>query len=177
MSKKKVLIICKSVHHNNTKKIAEAMAEVLDAEIKKPSEVDIEEVGKYDLIGFGSGIYWGKHHPDIFKIVDQLIESSGNKAFLFSTSGTSNAGNFLHNIRHLVSHFHVHLRRELKNRGIKIIGEFSCRGFDTAGPLKQIGGISKGRPNKEDLENAKDFARGILVSEQVKEGKGTDRNK
>ena len=165
MPDKKVLIICQSIHHNNTKKIAEAMIEVLDAEIKKPSEVDIEEVGKYDLIGFGSGIYWGRHHPSIFKIVDQLIELNGNKAFLFSTSGMSNAGNFLHNIRHLISHFHVHLRRELKNKGIKILGEFSCRGFDTAGPLKQIGGISKGRPNKEDLENAKNFAREIICSE------------
>ena len=165
MPNKKVLIICQSVHHNNTKKIAEAMAEVLDAEIKKPSEVGIEELGKYDLIGFGSGIYWGRHHPSIFKIVDQLTGLISNKAFIFSTSGTSNAGNFLHNIRHLVSHFHVHLRRELKNKGIKIIGEFSCRGFDTAGPLKQIGGISKGKPSQEDLENAKDFAREILGSE------------
>jgi len=165
MSRKKVLIIYQSVHHKNTKKIAEAMAEVLSAEIKKPSEIDIEEVKKYHLIGFGSGIYWGRHHPSIFKIVDQLTGLIGNKAFLFSTSGTSNAGNFLHNIRHLVSHFHAHLRRELKNKGIKIVGEFSCRGFDTAGPLKQIGGISKGRPNQEDLENAKDFARGILGSE------------
>ena len=165
MSRKKVLIIYQSVHHKNTKKIAEAMAEVLSAEIKKPSEIDIEEVKKYHLIGFGSGIYWGRHHPSIFKIVDQLTGLIGNKAFLFSTSGTSNAGNFLHNIRHLVSHFHAHLRRELKNKGINIIGEFSCRGFDTAGPLKQIGGISKGRPNQEDLENAKDFARGILGSE------------
>ena len=164
MSEKKALIICQSVHHNNTKKIAEAMAEVLGAEIKKPSEVNIEEVGKYNLIGFGSGICWGRHHPSIFKIVDQLTELIGNKAFLFSTSGTSNAGNFLHNIRHLVSHFHVHLRRELKKKGIEIIGEFSCKGFDTAGPLKQIGGISKGRPNQEDLEKAKGFARKILKS-------------
>jgi len=165
MSQNKVLIICQSTHHGNTKKIAEAMAEVLDAEIKKPSEVVIEEVRKHHLIGLGSGIYWGKHHPSIFKIVDQLAELNGNKAFVFSTSGMSNSGNFTHNIRHLVPHFHTHLRRELKTKGIKIIGEFSCRGFDTAGPLKQIGGISKGRPNQEDLENAKDFAREILDSE------------
>ena len=164
MPGKNVLIIYQSVHHGNTKKIAQAMAEVLDAEIRKPSEINIGEVGKYNLIGFGSGIYWGRHHRSVFKIVDQFTGLIGNKVFIFSTSGTSNAGNFLHNIQHLVSHFHVHLRRELKNKGIKIVGEFSCRGFDTAGPLKQIGGISKGRPNQEDLKNAKDFARGILES-------------
>ena len=140
------------------------MAEVFDAEIKKPSEVVIEEIKEYHLIGFGSGIYWGKHHPSIFKIIDQLTISNGSKVFLFSTSGMDNSGNFLHNIRHRVSHFHEHLKRELKNKDIEIIGEFSCKGFDTAGPLKQIGGISKGRPNQEDLENAKNFARKILKS-------------
>ena len=164
MPGKNVLIIYQSIHHGNTKKIAQAMAEVLDAEIRKPSEIVIEEIKKYHLIGFGSGIYWGKHHPSIFKIVEKLTDLHGIKAFLFSTSGTSNAGNFLHNIRHLISHFHVHLRRELKKKGIEIIGEFSCKGFDTAGPLKQIGGISKGRPNQEDLEKAKGFARKILKS-------------
>ena len=164
MPGKNVLIIYQSVHHGNTQKIAQAMAEVLDADIRKPSEVVIEEIKNYQLIGFGSGIYWGKHHPSIFKTVEKLTGLNGNKVFLFSTSGTSNAGNFLHNIRHQVSHFHEHLRRELKNKDIEIIGEFSCKGFDTAGPLKQIGGISKGRPNQEDLENAKNFAQKILKS-------------
>ena len=52
----KTLIICESVHHGNTKKIADAMAAVLNAEIKKPAEIDVGKLGEYDLIGFGSGI-------------------------------------------------------------------------------------------------------------------------
>jgi flavodoxin len=47
------------------------------------------------------------------------------------------------------------------NRGFSITGEFSCKGWDTVGPLKLFGGINKGRPNEDDLEEARVFARGL----------------
>ena len=47
-----------------------------------------------------------------------------------------------------------------------VVGEFSCRGFDTVGPFKLIGGVNKGRPDERDLENAKKFARGIGLCKQ-----------
>jgi flavodoxin len=50
----KALIICESVHHGNTKKVAEAFAGVLNATVKKPGEVDPAALAQYDLIGFGS---------------------------------------------------------------------------------------------------------------------------
>ncbi|MCK5177141.1 MAG: flavodoxin, partial [Candidatus Aenigmarchaeota archaeon] len=55
-------IICISIHHGNTKKIAKAMAKVLDADILEPANIDILSLDKYELIGFGSGIYGWKHH-------------------------------------------------------------------------------------------------------------------
>ncbi|GAH75753.1 unnamed protein product [marine sediment metagenome] len=51
------------------------------------------------------------------------------------------------------------IRRKLSEKGFDIIEEFSCPGFDTNGPLKLTGGIRKVRPNKEDLEKARIFAR------------------
>lgn len=166
----KTLIICISIHHSNTEKIAKAMAGVLDTKLIKPAEillfaqndkknkVDIESLSEYDLIGFGSGIYFGKHHKSLLKLVDKLPDLKGKKVFVFSTSGVSNAGNFIHNIRHKISHFHTPLREKLIKKGLVIVGEFTCKGFDTAGPFKLIGGISKNRPNKEDLKKAIDFA-------------------
>ena len=41
---------------------------------------------------------------------------------------------------------------------LDIVGEFDCRGFDTFGLLKVIGGISKGKPNEKDIEKAENFA-------------------
>jgi len=47
------------------------------------------------------------------------------------------------------------------NRGFSIVGDFSCKGWTTWGPLKLFGGTNKGRPNEEDLEEARVFARGL----------------
>ena len=157
----KTLIVYVSIHHGNTEKIARAMAEVLNAKLVKPNEVEINKLSQYDLIGFGSGIYWGQHHKSLLKFVDQLPDLKEKKAFIFSTSGVSNAGNFSHNFRNRVSHFHVPLRKKLIKKGLNIVGEFACRGFDNVGPFRLIGGLNKGRPNKKDLKNAKNFVRGL----------------
>jgi len=158
----KTLIIYLSVHHGNTEKIAKAMAEVLDAKLAKPSEIDVNEVSEYDLVGFGSGIYFGKHQVNLLNFVDALPSFKGKKAFIFSTSGASNALNFIINFRYGVLHFHEHLRKRLLKKGFKIVGEFNCRGYDDYGLFKLIGGIAKGRPNDRDLENARSFAQSLL---------------
>lgn len=36
-----------------------------------------------------------------------------------------------------------------------MLGGFSCKGFYSSGQFKLVGGITKGNPDKEDLENAK----------------------
>lgn len=54
------LLVLVSYHHHNTEKIARVFADVLDAPIKTPQQVNPEELREYDLAGFGSGIYGGK---------------------------------------------------------------------------------------------------------------------
>jgi flavodoxin len=51
----KSLIIVYSYHHNNTQKVAEVMAKVLDAKIKTPQQTNPEELQEYDLVGLGLG--------------------------------------------------------------------------------------------------------------------------
>ena len=149
----KTLIICESYHHRNTKKIADAMAEVLHADVKTPGEVDAGALGGFDLIGFGSGIYGSKNHKDLLKLADDL-PATDKKAFIFSTAGAGN-GDFKG---------HRELKSRLEAKGFRIVDEFACKGFDTFGPLKFIGGISKGRPNEKDIENAKQFAAKLVAS-------------
>ncbi len=57
---------------------------------------------------------------------------------------------------------HLLLKQKLEAKGYKIVGEFSCKGFDTNSILKYIGGLNKGRPNSEDLKNAESFALKLL---------------
>ena len=54
--------------------------------------------------------------------------------------------------------YHRDLRRQLKEKGWTIIGESSCRGYDTYGIGKLLGGIAKGRPNEWDMRDAEKFA-------------------
>jgi len=143
----KTLIICESVHHGCTKKIADSMAGPLNAEVKKSSEVDVSKLGEYDLIGFGSGIYMGKHHKNLLKLADSL-PAMEKKAFIFSTSGGANE-NFKN---------HAALKAKLVEKGLKIMDEFNCKGHDTFGPLVLVGGLNKGKPDQNDVENARQFA-------------------
>jgi len=151
----KTLIIYESIHHGNTQKIAEVIAKVLEAKLVKPEELDINTVTEYDLVGFGSGIYYGKHHKDLLSVVDNLFSVKNKKAFIFSTSGTGEKN---------VGRNHKLIKEKLMAKGFTIVGEFSCRGFDSFGLLKLIGGINKGRPDEHDLRKAEDFARRLKDS-------------
>ena len=83
----KSLLVVISIHHNNTVKIAKIMANVLDAQIKKPKEIQPEKFHEYNLVGFGSGIYGEKHHKSLLDLADKLLQVNNKKAFLFSTAG------------------------------------------------------------------------------------------
>jgi len=151
----KTLIIYQSIHHGNTEKIAKVIANVLQARLVKPQELDISTVAEYDLIGFGSGIYWGKHHKSLLNMVDKLPSQKNKKAFIFSTSGVGKKD---------MDKNHKFIREKLTGKELIIIGEFFCPGFDTFGPLKLVGGINKGRPNEQDLENARKFTKGLKIN-------------
>lgn len=143
----KTLIVCESHHHGNTMKVALRMADALSADLS--SAADVADVSGYDLIGFGSGIYFNKHHEEILNLVKRL-DLSGKRVFVFSTSGMGfrllNRG----------------LLKMLKEKGAVPVGSFACRGYDTFGPLKTIGGIARRHPNENDLKKAEAFARGLV---------------
>ena len=148
----KTLIICFSYHHKNTEKIASALAKTLGAEVKAPSEVDLNGLSDYDLVGFGSGISFGSHYKVLLDFADKLPAVTCKKAFIFSTSGQTGK----------TSKFHQKLREALESKGFSIVGEFNCAGFDTYGVLKIVGGIQKGHPDEDDLKQAETFAKGLI---------------
>ena len=49
----------------------------------------------------------------------------------------------------------------LKEKKTDIIGKFGCKGYDTFGPFKLVGGIAKGHPDAKDLEVAVSFVAGL----------------
>ena len=147
------LLILFSYHHNNTEKIANVFAKVLDAQIQTPRQVSLEEVQGYDLVGFGSGIYGDKHHRTLLELADKLPQVIDKKAFIFSTSAMMG--------KDKVAKDHLALRRNLQSKGYIIADEFACKGFNTNSFLKYMGGMNKGRPNAEDLKHAEEFAQSL----------------
>lgn len=158
MENKKILIICESIHHGNTRKLAEVMAAVLGAEIKKASEVKEGEINNYDLVGFGSGIYDDKLHVQILRLVDRLPQQNNKKAFIFSTSGVPVkilGQKFFNNY---TKKCHNNFAEKITAKGFSVVGDFSRPGFNTNAFLKYFGGLNKNRPDQKDFEDAKAFA-------------------
>lgn len=151
----KSLVVVYSYHHNNTEKIANAIANVLGAPIKTPRQVRPEEIAEYDLVGFGSGIYSATFDASLLDLADRLPDAAGKNAFLFSTYG---APAFIAN-REFVEKNHQQIRNKLQAKGYTVIGEFGCAGWNTNSFLKFFGGLNKGRPDAGDISNAEAFAR------------------
>lgn len=151
----KTLIVYNSIHHGNTQKIADIMAKVLEAKLVKPDKVEIKGLDKYDLFGFGSGIYFSMHHESLFQILDKMPRMKDKNAFIFTTSGSWSI-KFLND-------FNAPLRKKLESKGFNILGNFTCRGFDTVGPLKKIGGLNKGKPDNKDVNHAAAFAENLRM--------------
>lgn len=153
----KCQLVVFSYHHKNTEKIANAMAETLGTSVQTPSQVSPNDLHQADLIGLGSGIYSAKHHETVLELADALPPATSGKAFIFSTTG---APKLAINDKFIASN-HSQLREKLQAKGYEIVGEFSCAGHNTNSFLHWFGGLNKGRPNADDLERAREFARNL----------------
>ncbi|MCI5683531.1 MAG: flavodoxin [Clostridiales bacterium] len=140
----KTAIIYASKHHKNTEKLVLAIAAAHDVALFDAEKDSIPSLDEYDCIGFASGIAYGKFYPSVSAAAEKYM-TAGKKIFFLYTCGSHNRD----------------MARVLKflgeERGCKVLGSFGCPGFDTYGPFKLIGGISKNRPNEKDISDAVRF--------------------
>lgn len=152
MKKPKTLIIYVSFHHNNTRKVLNAVRPILDADLRTPSQLKPEDLKHYDLIGLASGTIYGMLHRSILEFISH-IDLPDKKYFIITTSGMAMKGK---------NDSVGKAQRLLEGAGKKVIGTFDCRGWDSWGPLKLIGGIKKKHPTPDDIKAAKKFAHFLL---------------
>ena len=143
----KTAIIYYSAHHGNTRKLAEAIAQGRDVTLIDALAAKSADLSGYDLIGFASGIYFGKFHQSVVEFAKNNLPD-GKKAFFLSTYGGSNGTRTI--------------EETVKAKGVRIVGSFGCKGYDTFGPFKLVGGICKGHPDEADLKNACRFLDGLM---------------
>jgi len=146
----RTVIVYASVHHGNTRRLAEALAQTFAATLLTVEEAQALDGGSIDLVGFGSGIYFGRHHSSLLALV-QNLRTVPAQCFVFSTAGISS----------LAALWHRSLNQRIHERGSQIVGQFCCPGWDTVGPLWLFGGLHRRRPNESDLSRAANFGRSL----------------
>ena len=140
----KTAIIYASMHHGNTKKLIDKIAKKHDVcliDIIKDKQIDLS---KYDCIGIASGIAFGKFYSQMNQFIETNLPNH-KKVFLLYSYGSKRKG-YTDNIKSILSLKHC-----------EVLGEYGCLGFDTYGPFKVIGGISKGHPDIEEINGALTF--------------------
>ena len=88
--------------------------------------------------------------PRLTEFIKECHFGKDQKAFLITTSGVLN------------KNYGGAEKGLLEEKGVKVTGTYSCKGFDTFGPFKYIGGINKGHPNQKELEGAVQFMEKLL---------------
>ncbi len=144
--KMRIAIVYTSVHHGNTEKLVKRIAEECQVDLIDAIKQMNADLNDYDMIGFASGIYYSKFHQSILKFSEENL-SADKKVFLICTYGGS--ANF------------KSIEQILNKKHASVVGKFGCKGYDTFGPFKLVGGIAKGHPDEEDMKNAVDFVKGL----------------
>ncbi len=148
----KIAIVYASVHHGNTKKLVDAIADAYGTELIDATKIKEKNLSEYDAIGFASGIYYGKFHQAVLNFASVNLPQE-KTVFLICTHGGNAAFGSIEAI--------------LKNKRCSITDRFSCKGYDTFGPFRLIGGIAKGHPDDKDIKSVLDFYDGIIKKMQV----------
>lgn len=139
----KSIIIYESTHHGNTKKLVDAIVKKHHVETVSIENAEAVDLSGYDRIGLASGIAFGKFYKRMEKFAAKI--PSGNRVFLLYTSGSPSDG-YVKNIT-----------RTLESNGVRVMGSYGCKGYDTYGPFKLVGGIAKGHPTEEEIVGAVAF--------------------
>lgn len=142
----KTAIIFYSRHHENTKKLLEAIKNASSDEIDlfDITESVPQNLEKYDKVGFASGIYYSKFEKRVLEFAKNNTPD-GKKVFFIYTYSTERNG------------YTKAIREALSGKNAKILGEYGCLGFNTFGPFKLIGGIAKTHPDSTDISGAVSF--------------------
>jgi len=144
----KVVIAYYSQHHGNTKKLLDAIKELHDIELINVVESKSADLSEYDIIGFASGIYFGKFSEKVMDFAKNNLPQ-GKRVFLIKTYGIK--GDYLKEMIKII-----------EEKSCQLLGVYGCRGFDTFGPFKLVGGIAKGHPDEKDIKGAIEFFESII---------------
>ena len=142
----KTAICYLSVHHGNTLQLLQAMAQAENMDLIDLRTRQTVDLTGYDRVGFASGIYGFAMHQAVLDFARQYLPAGKPVFFVYTYGLTKGTGA-------------GELKKLAAERGCPVLGEFGCRGYDTFGPFRLVGGLSKGHPDQQDLEQGQAFIR------------------
>ena len=149
----KTAIVYYSKHHGNTKQLVDALAEAFDGiDLIDAAAAPDADLRGYERVGFASGIYYSEFQETVLNFARQYLPQ-GKDVFFVYTCGSMRRG------------YTKTIAETVTAKGANILGEYGCRGFDTFGPFRLIGGIAKGHPNAEELQKAREYYQSICQEE------------
>lgn len=148
-----VKIICLS-QTGNTLRVAQAMAAACreagnSVRVIPLKKATAEDAINCNLLGVGTPCFASRAPTPVKKFLRALPSLDGKRAFVFATSGGS-PGRVLYDMGSL-----------LRARGANLLGGFLARG-SCSYPLPCMIGRFPGRPDAEDLDRARHFAKSVL---------------
>ena len=140
----KAVIIYASMHHGNTRRLVEAIADRYDIDKIDATKHQQSDLSEYDLIGFASGVDFGKFYNSVENFLECNLPEGKHVFFLYTCAKVN--PRFTKKIKALA----------LKKESV-ILGEYGCGGYNTYGPWKMIGGMNKNHPSEDEISNAVKF--------------------
>ncbi len=131
MSRRSIVYATKTRH---SRKLAEAVGKALNVQAQNVSDNPEQEA---DILFIVGGIYGGESLPELLAFVKNLDKEKIKRAALITSCASKKQGQ-------------DSVRKILQDKGIPVVDEFICYGSFLF--------LKMGRPNKDDIQEAVDFA-------------------
>ena len=142
------MIVYASRHHGNTKRLVEYLAARYDITLANAQAAEKMNMEEYDLIGFASGMDFGKFYPEVTVLAKKLSPGKGIYALYTCARDQAKYG--------------LEIEMIAGQTGCRYLGRYGCKGYNTYGPWKIIGGMNKAHPDAQELEEASVFYEQIV---------------
>ncbi len=147
-------IVYYSAHHGNTKRLLDAIKqEDLSITLLDVTRTPFFDLKDYDRVGVASGIYYSDFAKEIYQFLENNLPEH-KQVFAIYTAGILRK-DYCRDIKIVTEH----------KKGI-FLGEYGCKGYDTCGILKFVGGINMYHPTQEEILKAVKWYREITPLEE-----------
>ena len=144
----KTAIIYYSQHHGNTKKLLDGIAERHPVDLIDMTTGHSVDLTGYERIGIASGVYAGSVAKPLIKFCEEKLPEGREVFYIFTSAMTGESAL-------------AGVRRIADSRNCRELGVYHCKGYNTFGPFKLIGGTSKGHPTVDEIRECVEFYEGL----------------